>query len=368
MGETEARGPESGLPRVPVSHRAIAARGGGYFPVLVRLKDGRLAAIVRGGAPHLGRAGRLDWIESRDGGKTWTDPRTVIDGPWDDRNPAFGQMQDGTLVLAYGECHSYDASGNWDPKVGGFDLYYAISTDGGRTWSERRPLERGPLGPGCSPYGRIITLRDGTAVMSVYGDVDPRYRGPIAIPPGAGPDICGLLRSRDKGRTWGEFTLISAAGHNETALLETRDGRLLAAMRTVSGQLDVSESKDGGRTWSSPVRVTGGPEGGWLQHPADLVQLPGKRIVLFYGNRVAPFGVGVMVSGDEGRTWDFGSRALVADDSLHTDCGYPSAVFVPRGTVVCMYYSVGTASDPGLTSAIALRIESASLVKSGRRP
>ncbi|HSV74896.1 MAG TPA: sialidase family protein [Chthonomonadales bacterium] len=361
MDGAASQAPEGALPRVAVRHRAVAAPGCGYFPVLTRLRDGRLAAIVRGGAPHLGRAGRLDWVESRDGGRTWSEPRTVVDGPWDDRNPAFGQMRDGTLVLGYAECRSYNAAGEWDTRAGGFDLYYVTSTDGGRTWSNRRPLERGPLGSACSPYGRILTLRDGTALMNVYGNIAPGYDGPVRLPPGAGPDISGFLKSRDNGRTWGDFTLISAAGHNETALLEARDGRLLAAMRTVAGQLDVAESEDGGRTWSAPAPLTGGPRRGWLQHPADMVHLSGARIALFYGNRVAPFGVGVVVSGDDGRTWDFQGRALVAADSLHTDCGYPSAVAAPGGDIVCMYYTVGTTAEPGLTAAIAVRIRGAAL-------
>ncbi|MBM3496641.1 MAG: exo-alpha-sialidase, partial [Armatimonadetes bacterium] len=66
---------EAALPKIERAERIVAERGGGYFPVLTQLRDGRLAAVLRGGAPHLGKAGRLDWIESGDGGKTWSEPR-----------------------------------------------------------------------------------------------------------------------------------------------------------------------------------------------------------------------------------------------------------------------------------------------------
>ena len=64
--------------------RVIAVNGGGYFPVLIRLHDGKLMAVLRGGAPHIGVKGRLDVITSTDDGKTWSAPRTAIDGPEDD--------------------------------------------------------------------------------------------------------------------------------------------------------------------------------------------------------------------------------------------------------------------------------------------
>ncbi len=347
---------ETALPKLDRAERCVAVRGGGYFPVLVQLKDGRLAAVVRGGAPHLGKAGRLDWIESKDGGKTWSDPRVVVDGPWDDRNPAVGQMRNGTIVVAYAECSSYDADGKWTPDAGKFALYYILSKDGGKTWSERRPLTAGPIGRIGSPYGRIVTLKDGTALMSVYGQADPAHDGPGKPPVGSRGDIVGVLRSTDNGETWGDFSLISAADHNETALLPMRDGRVLAAMRTGKGQVDISESADGGRTWSKPVAVTGGPDRKWAEHPADLVALRGDRVLMVLGRRHAPLGAMAIVSNDGGRTWDYANRRLLAWTSQSTDCGYPSAVRLRDGTIVCLYYSVGTTDLPGVQQAVAVRL------------
>ena len=54
-----------------------------------------------GGAAHLGLQGRLDIVFSRDEGQTWTRPTVVNDSPVDDRNLAFRQAQDGTLVVAF---------------------------------------------------------------------------------------------------------------------------------------------------------------------------------------------------------------------------------------------------------------------------
>jgi len=346
---------ELALPKLEAAERIVAARGCGYFPVLIRLKDGRLGAVIRAGAPHLGKNGRLDWIESRDNGRTWSAPRPIVDSEWDDRNPAVGQMRNGTIVVAYAECSAYDEQGNWAPQRGGFDLYYVLSRDGGKTWSAKRPLNAGPVGRTGSPYGRIVLLKDGTALMSVYGEADPKYQGPGKPPPGAGRWIVGVLRSRDDGETWGDFSLISAADHNETALLPLADGRILAAMRTGGGLLDVCESSDGGRTWSAPVPVTGGPDRKWMEHPADLVALSGKRVLMVVGRRHEPMGAMAIVSNDGGRTWDYAGRRLLGWTSQNPDCGYPSAVRLRDGTIVCMYYSVGTTDLPGVEQAIVVR-------------
>ena len=72
--------------------QTIVTRGEGHFPVAVRLKDNRIAVVLRGGGPHLSIHGRLDIVFSSDEGKTWTKPTIVASDPAADvRNPAFGR-------------------------------------------------------------------------------------------------------------------------------------------------------------------------------------------------------------------------------------------------------------------------------------
>ena len=46
----------------------ILTQGLGYFPVAIRLNNGDVLAVIRGGAAHIGVKGRLDLIRSSDGG------------------------------------------------------------------------------------------------------------------------------------------------------------------------------------------------------------------------------------------------------------------------------------------------------------
>jgi hypothetical protein len=313
--------------------RVTAVSGGGYFPVLIRLHSGELMAVLRGGAPHVGVKGRLDIVTSKDGGKTWSAPRTVADGPDDDRNPALGQLKDGTILLSYAIARGYDESGT---KFAGstrkeriFDGVYVIrSSDQGKTWSEPQRSEaiysfyrdKGYV----SPYGKIIQLANGTALMSVYFEFFD----------GRGNEVY-LYRSHDTGKTWGEPSLVGKH-YNETAFVALPGGELLAAMRSEKGgNVATTISRDQGRTWSDPVQITQDHE-----HPADLIVLKGGAVLLTFGERNKPYGVHALVSRDRAKSWDMARQVTLADDAVVTDCGYPSSVQLPDGRIVTMWYQV----------------------------
>lgn len=338
---------EQGVEKVESIERVVAVEGQGYFPVMIRLRDGSLGAVLRGGAPHIGIGGRLDWIRSQDGGRTWSKPTQIVDSRWDDRNPSLGQMADGTLVVGYAEASTYDAQSRWDRSAGSYDLFFVTSRDGGKTWSERKGLYAGPICNG-SAFGRIIHDKNKVALMVIYGGANPSYEGPGKLD-GNARYYSGLIRSEDNGRTWSDFSLI-LAGHNEASLQLLPDGTLIAVARTADGALSVTESKDDGRHWSAPRNLT--KRG---QHPADICLLSGGTLLVTYGNRLQPYGVGCVVSRDNGKTWDYEHRRMLAWDSQNTDCGYPSTVQLADGEILTMYYSVGTGSLPKIAQAVCLR-------------
>lgn len=154
---------------IPVE-RVLAVSGQGYFPVAMRLRDGRIAAVLRGGGPHLSINGRLDMIFSSDDGKTWTKPTVVVDSPLDDRNPALGQADDGALVVGFWRTATYDEQGKYNPKLTDKErsTWVTRSTDGGKTWSDPAKIDCSDIGLG-SPFGRMITLPGGGMLMAIYG-------------------------------------------------------------------------------------------------------------------------------------------------------------------------------------------------------
>ena len=328
-------------PALPVERR-LAITGQGYFPVSLRLKDGRIVVVLRGGAPHVGIGGRLDMIFSSDEGKTWSEPVVVNDSPIDDSSPAIGEAKDGTLVVGFWRCAAYDEKGKYTDKLTSetCTTWVTRSKDGGRTWSEATPIDVSDIEIG-SPYGRIVTLPDGTMLMPIYG-YQVRPAG-TKLPSDRNHSY--IYRSTDDGRTWKRLSEIgdSVQQLNETALLRLPSGKILAAVRSRKDDVWLSESTDNGATWSkteplTPLKV----------HPADLCLLPDGRILLTVGNRLgedAGYGVFGMVSDANGRFgWE--KRFALMADALSRDCGYPSSVVLKDGRVLTLYYAVRVKQRP----------------------
>lgn len=332
---------------LPGTTETLAYQDGGQFPVLATTPQGQLVAALRGGAGHLGLAGRLDVVRSLDMGRHWTPPAILADSDWDDRNPALGLSPTGTLVLAYHRQGGYDSEGNyheelWAAPDAPIEVMVTRSVDGGVTWEPPRSLGVPVLHAG-SPFGKIVALPDGTLLLAIYGRARQQLVGDRIGGIASSQNCSYIVRSRDDGRTWGDPSFIDV--YDETGLLALPDGELLAFMRgnTPDDFLALTRSTDGGYTWSEPVPVTGK-----RQHPADLTLLSDGSILLSYGNRNPPYRIEGLVSRDGGRTWL--DVVLAFSGPLYgynvtaprpNDLGYPSSVILRRGETnlgVTLYY------------------------------
>jgi hypothetical protein len=318
---------EPSPPKIPAEVWQVAPKA--MFPVMHRLPDGRVAAVIRAGAAHLGLAGRLDMIFSSDNGRTWGGQVVVNDSPLDDRNPAFGIAKSGALVVSFYRTANYDVQGKYNPFLGKeMSTWVTRSEDGGKTWQPPTPIDCAAIGFG-SPYGRMVTLPDGSMLMAIYGDV-VGSKGEMK----ARRETSHVYRSTDDGRTWSRLSQIGSGKTqlNETALLRTRSGRLIAAVRSRAYELWTSVSDDQGATWTEPKKLAPA----WV-HPADLIEVPGG-VLLLAGNRVGPFGL-VGIVGSAAGEFDYAMRFTITDTLTSRDSGYPSGVLLPDGRILALYYS-----------------------------
>jgi hypothetical protein len=324
-------------PPIPVE-RTLVIAGQGHFPVALRLQDGRIAALFRGPGNHLGIDGRLDMVFSSDEGKTWTAPSVVVDSPLDDRNPAFGQASDGTLVVGFWRIATYDDQGKYNPKLDKpRSTWITRSRDGGATWQAPRQIDVSDIGLG-SPYGRIVTLPGGAMLMAIYGEEVRPHGEEVAND----RSHSYVYRSEDQGQSWKRLSEIGDGKLqlNETSLLRLPDGRILAAVRARATDLWTAESTDEGKTWSAPVKLTPANV-----HPGDLCLLTDGRVLLTVGDRVGPFGVLGMVSDSAGR-FDWNKRFTLINDARSGDCGYPSSVQLKDGQALTLHYATRVLSHP----------------------
>jgi len=70
------------------------------WPTLIKTVDGELMAVYPGGHEHhVCPFGQVHLITSRDGGKSWTWPRILVDGALDDRDAGILQTSKSTFFV-----------------------------------------------------------------------------------------------------------------------------------------------------------------------------------------------------------------------------------------------------------------------------
>ena len=344
-----------------IEHVTIHKAAGRYcaFPDLALLPDGRVIVVFREAdfdwesfkrtrrVDHLDPSSHLTALTSADGGRTWGDYRVIHDKSpaYGEQDPSIARLRDGRLMVNFFRwrvlpparkdellCVTYTLpNGNVADYEGPFVI---TSRDGGRSWdAEPTRVDSAPLPrAGCSDA--VLELADGTLLLPAYGGE-----------PGSTFARAYVIRSRDGGRTWGEPGLIAqhpegALSFEEPALCDLGDGRLLATLRAGVYRVGYEYlyrafSDDGGLTWHSLEET---PMWG---HPSHLLHLQDGRVLCTYGYRRESFGVRACLSADGGVTWDIAHEVVLRDDATNGDCGYPSSVQLPDGTLVTAYYTHG---------------------------
>lgn len=279
------------------------------FPDICRLKNGSLLCVFYAGYGHVSlprencpKGGRICCVRSGDEGRTWSEPRILFDGPFDDRDPHIAQMRGGAVL-----CSFFTYRPQPDGKVR-CDTCLVASRDGGATW-ETEPQIVAPEWPSSAP---VRELPDGTRVLGVYREDGATAYG-------------GIIRSTDGGKTWcppipigqGSGVRLDA----ETDFVSLKDGTLYAALRGDRVNMHFATSPDGGLTWS-PVRDIGFPA-----HCPHFTRLSTGEILLAHRLPLTS----LHISRDEGHTWQGPYRI---DE---TAGAYPSTVELKDGTVLAVY-------------------------------
>lgn len=151
---------------------------------------------------------------------------------------------------------------------------------------------------GWQPRCKPTQLRDGRIVLPLYSDT---YSFSI------------MAISDDSGKTWHASAPLMGFGNIQPAVLEKKDGTLVAYMRENGPQQRVrtAESKDRGETWS---RVSNSS----LLNPGsglDAVRLQNGNWLIVYNDTIeGRRSLAVSVSSDEGRSWQW-TRHLEKEDS-----------------------------------------------------
>ncbi len=225
------------------------------------------------------KGGRIVAVYSADEGRTWSMPEVVYDGPNDDRDSSIAQLADGAVVCNFFSLES-DSKGGYT----GLGSWLVESRDGGKTWSDARrivadyycssPIRE--IAPGDLVLGLYReNAQDANGAVTLSKDNGTTWSTPIDIPNGglrldAETDFVKLNDGRlyaaqrtekesmrysisaDGGSTWSVSAPIGFPGHSPY-LHRAPDGILLLAHRLP--QTSLHYSLDDAATWSENVLV-----------------------------------------------------------------------------------------------------------------
>ena len=265
---------------------------------------------------------------SDDWGKTWKNPRMLVDVADGDMNvqaPALLRTKNGNLLLVALRAHP-----------GSFSSTMCIfkSVDGARTFLEFDPLwtrSKGQLLQGGT--SSLLQLKSGRLLLPYHGGTGTQFRQ---------KNSAWCLYSDDSGENWTRSNAIDLPkrGAIEGSVTQLDNGSLLMSLRTQLGGPHIARSSDEGKTWGDAV--FSGLEGG--ESGTCLRRLPGStNVVLFfnnsrfnkdhhhYGERTP---LTCARSSDEGKSWRIIGNILADPDAEYTnlDC-----FFTPTGDAVVTY-------------------------------
>ncbi|MGC1276373.1 MAG: exo-alpha-sialidase [Planctomycetaceae bacterium] len=314
------------------------------WPTIGRRKNGELLLVCSGSREgHVCPFGRVVLMTSRDGGKSWTWPRILLDSATDDRDAGVLETSKGTLLVTTFTSLAYVPGFEKMKAAGGekFDRWNAAHQ---RTTDAQRNADVGVW---------MIRSEDDGATWS------PRYAVPLNSPHGpvqladgrqlyAGKELwtkeerSGVAESSDDGKTWRWLADIPTRPgddhreYHELHAIEASPGRILVQIRNHNaaskGETLQCESDDGGKTWTTPHSI-----GVWGL-PSHLLKLADGRLLMSYGHRRPPFGNQARVSSDEGKSWS--EPIVISGDGIGGDLGYPSTVQLDDGTLVTVWYEL----------------------------
>ena len=238
------------------------------------------------------------------------------------------------------------------------------SADRGRTWSEQPYAVKAPAIDGQTVLSKqntpVIRMPDGKTLLGSFWighSINNERRREKAA------DGAALFYSTDQGVTWNFLSrpVRDKSGEGiflyETLLLMPNGDLHFYSVHLASSDVVVEGmknaitlciSKDGGKTFSDPVPITGKGAGIWgvvddsnvsykITYRAPWpILLKDGRILLVFTRRKMPAGIGGIVSSDGGKTWS--EEFIIRDGAKWWDIGYPVGTQLADGRIFISYY------------------------------
>ncbi len=262
-----------------------------------------------------GMAGDIYTTRSTDGGITFERPELVISHAQEQTNEhdaLVTHLSEGKVLLI-SRTHTSELRRD----------FFSLSTDGGRTFSDRHPLDL-PGGEWAS-FGHFIPALDDEKMF-----IGSFYNGPGCGTFRLNPETGEISQQAYIYEYFPEYRL------NETSITRLPSGRILALMRQAPCMdgLFKAYSDDDGRTWSTPRPI------GLYGEAPSLKVLPDGRVLAIYRGMIRKnpkCRVTLTISTDEGETWSH-PQTLAWYKGGRFHGGYGDLAVNDKGQVIAVYY------------------------------
>jgi hypothetical protein len=275
--------------------------------------DGKIAYSIsdsfNANGPAFGGASSIIISRSTDGGATWQSPVTAeLDASTtelNDKETVTADPSSATTAYAVWDrlvspsSHANPSAFTFSPAFRGPALF-SKTTDGGVTWSQGRII----FDPGQQNQtigNQIVVPTAGSAAGMLIDGFDLIFTKGGHGHPRASYNVA-VIRSSDGGATWSQPTIVSGqqfanvtiAGHEVRSSDELPEfavgptGTLYAVWQdgrfspTGAAKIALSQSTDGGLTWSAPIRVDQSPSDTPAFTPQVHVASDGTVAVTYY--------------------------------------------------------------------------------------
>jgi predicted neuraminidase len=211
-----------------------------------------------------------------------------------------------------------------------WETWVKTSDDEGETWSDAKELVKGDHGGRGPVRNKILVLSDGTWLAGASNE--------------QGMWNAFFDRSNDQGKTWTATPYLSidrnkikGKGIIQPTLWESSPGHVHALLRSSSGIICRSDSKDYGKTWS-PVYKTSLPN---PNSGIDVAKLSDGTLVLAYNPTTHDWGsrgrLSLAVSFDNCKSWP--KKVDLENGKKDDEYSYPAIISFNDSVAVTYTYN-----------------------------
>src|SRR6266853_3272779 len=228
----------------------------------------------------------------------------------DDWEPAIAADRYGHVYVLY---KHYDVAGQTSCSSCALHVLLQVSRDRGQTWRAPRPIDPEPVVGGQYDSQIVIDPVDGKTVWASFLQ---NSKSSIAV-----------MKSTDFGQTWLGPTIVENLQRATDKDILTLRGTTIAVAYNAAQKIYASISHDGGQTWATQLINSGSTQQGWSLAGGGGIDSQGNIYFSWdgytqNGQAKGPVNLFVSESRDGGQTWTRTTMGVSGAPYPCSNCGF----------------------------------------------